>query len=213
MGAVVAFPEDFFDAIATKKAKHPVLFRQIAKVVSEEQDSKGMAVAGTTFTNLVAGTVDSNTTTAIRQALRDFNMRHFPQTTPPIGIYAAGSFCQMLTVPSFKFETNMRSFAKVFEAAGWNSDMQPSQYLLALAGVSLLDAELSGVLADASDPRQARVHKEFQITSGAEKELLTKFTKAPEFGETQGSFLSVPNWIRCRQQFFFWAEHNESMVD
>jgi hypothetical protein len=213
LGTILVFPDDFFSASdALVKQIGGPLFEWVPQVYSEERDANGVALSGpfATFVNKVGGNLDKNITTAARSMLAQYVATHHGELAPPISIYTAGKFCQMLTVPSFDFKNKMNAFVTAFRRAGGTS-LSPSRYFLSLAGVSLLDFDLSATLSDASDPDRLGIYKEFRVTD-PEKAVMTAFVKDPDFIRAQKLLLDPPDWDSCLEQFSFWAAHNERMV-
>ncbi len=217
LGTILVFPTEFFTAsdALTASVGRP-LFENVPLVYSEERDAQGIAIGAQgskySYVNKVGGNLDGNITTAARTMLATFLSNHYGPLAPPVGIYTAGKFCQMLTVPSFDFKSSMTAFANAFKAAGGVA-ISPSPCFLALVGASLIDASLAAVLIDPSDPRRAAIYQEFRVTD-TEKAVLSAFIHDKKFGDTQKKFLEdPPDWDCCSGQFLFWVGHNEHMVN
>jgi hypothetical protein len=167
-------------------------------------------------------------TDGIRKSIRGFIQGN--DNAPPVGIYTAGKFSQLLTIPWIDSATRT-NFAGVMRlatqaygnaAAGTRVDELPDTFP-ALVGLCLIDHAMAGLIPLSSvttpdGPALQPVMAEFQISSNPqslERQILSKFVHDPNF-QTAATLLqqgdSTPWQEVCGEQYFFWDPQNERAV-
>jgi hypothetical protein len=169
-----------------------------------------------------AGLLDQESTCLVRDAIWNFLSKNpaVPSKSgpPPISIYTAGKFCQLLTIPMISFAVNVglanTAYTDSLKGAlpGAFSERFPA-YL----GVCLVDTTLQAKLA--APPPDVDVDNsvaQFGIDKGGtEWPVITGFAADPNLAKATGSLLNVPNgpWLKtCDDQFLFWEANNERAI-
>jgi len=181
--------------------------------------------------NPSAGVLRNNATTQVRvdiaNYLQTFSQRNFGVPAPPVSIYCAGRFCQLVKIPAFQSTLPNSSFRDIVAlantaykkavGAGKPSKMQS---FLAFLGLCLLDNNL---VADLILPQPTQkvldAAAEFGISPGGtpyEWGLAKAFVQTQEFGDaTQLLMVGDANpWKShaTEEQAYFWDGFSEHAV-
>jgi hypothetical protein len=232
-GAVVMFPE-ILDEISTKgdaagvaagrTAGAPLFFHvptiqfcdgQNPNAPLQNPNSNGAAAVPVIRDS---GFVVADILEDVRTAVKDAVHKWFP-FAPPISLYTAGKFCQILTVAAFDFRNNVKVANQGYAAAVKHLPAKRSPNFPAFLGVLFMDAGLSATLSGAAG--SATVAKqalaEFQITDAGEVSAFQTLAKPGNFLVAQSNLLgnaspSQPTWTTCREQFIAWSPRTDAMV-
>jgi hypothetical protein len=150
---------------------------------------------------------------AVRTAIKDSVHKRFP-FAPPISLFTAGKFCQLLTVTLFDFKNNVRLANQGYEAAVTNLPAKRSPNFPAFLGVYLMDSSLTGAVSGATGPttEAQKALAEFGITDPGEMAVFGTLSQVGPFLTAQSNLLRPPLWTSCREQFLLWGIQNDAMV-
>jgi hypothetical protein len=171
-----------------------------------------------------SGVLVNAPTTSVRLAIAQFTRAYSP-ASPPIGIFCAGRFSQLVTIPYFSSTLPASSAFKDIislanqaytKAIGTGAESTLASFP-AFLGLCMLDV---GVVNDFPVPTPAliEVAGEFGITIGAgsrEWQIATAFTRAQEFSTATQLLMagdSDPWECGCQEQAYFWNGFSEHAI-
>jgi len=215
LGAAVVDP-GLLDAISKARPE----FTFVERTVVEKVGANWFARSGPR-----TGLAERDSTTRVRVAIAKYlKVKNFPMP-PPIGIYSAGRFCQLMNIPFFQStETNstfrniIRLTHQAFTEASAAAPAPALATLPAALGMCLLDGQISGGIRKLPKPGSISVKAleqilgEFHIDlSGPHGRLLKLFVKDPQF-KSAVNFLMAGDenpWDRTGntlEQAVFWID-------
>jgi hypothetical protein len=194
-------------------------FHFVERVVVELDDGNAIHRHGRS-----AGLLDEASTTAVRLAMAKY-INGAPGA-PPIGILAAGRFCQWVNIPTFDshFAPADGNFDKIialthnaYVAALGASPAPAAPAFRAFLGLCLCDENL---VFDFAAPTAALIQaaSEFGVTVGASTEwtISNAFVSHPDFQLAQRLFMrgDLDPWddAPTQEQIFFWKGRSEFAI-
>jgi hypothetical protein len=199
----------------------PPVFNLVDRTITE---TAGGAVTFNNPNTTTAGLLDQNATGLVRDAIWNFLQKNPAVPSkfgpPPISIYTAGKFCQLLTIPAMGFAANV-SLANSAYTASLKGALPAtfSGRFPAYLGLCLVDAILQTKLAaQAPDPDVNNSVAQFGIDSSptsTEWPVITGYAAHPSLTAASSSLLAgaaSPWLITCGDQFLFWAPNNERAI-
>jgi hypothetical protein len=229
-GAAIMFPEIFDEVVsggnaagvaAGRAAGAPLFYHvpaiqfcddQRVPVVNPNNPAPGNAPLITDSGFIVADIIDD-----VRVAIKDAVHSRFA-FAPPISLYTAGKFCQILTVPAYNLRTNISLANQGYQTVVKNLPTKRSPNFPAFLGVFLMDpgltASLSGAVGATTTAQNALA--EFQITDPGEISAFQNLAKPGDFMTAQSNLLGnvagPPTWTTCREQIVGWSPRTDGMV-
>jgi len=145
---------DFWYALGTAVISHPGLFNAVqaagpkfefvTRVVVDAHQNGDVDVRRPKTTGLL----EETSTNAVRLAIATF-LKGFAQAVPPVGVYTAGRFSQLVKIPLFNTKDPASTFDDVLKAAkvAFNAALQGGAQpalptLPALLGLCLMDGKV-----------------------------------------------------------------------
>jgi hypothetical protein len=176
------------------------------------------------------GTLEENPTTAVREAmaafLQKFSVENYSVLAPPVGIYCAGRFSQLITIPYFNSKKPRESsLSNIFDlahtaylkAVGKGPESKLASFP-AFLGVCLMDTRFSTKIQTPT-PEALAAAAEFGISPDRTKRewnIAQAFVKRVEFrGATyllQGADKNPWSGHVTSEQIFFWPDFNDHVV-
>jgi len=231
-GAAIMFPQMLDDVIsksnaislaAGRPAGAPLFYHSPTIQFCDGQNPNvpiknpniGDPVAATAPIIQDAGFIVSAIIDDIRGAIKDTVHQWFP-FAPPISLYTAGKFCQILTVPAFDIKNNISLANQGYQTAVQNLPAKRSPNFPAFLGVYLMDSGLTTSMAGGS-PSVQEALAEFQITDPGEISAFAALAKPGKFLKAQSNLLggvagAAAVWTHCREQFLAWSPETDGMV-
>jgi hypothetical protein len=172
------------------------------------------------------GLLENKPTTDVRLAIATF-VKGYSASAPPIGIYTAGRFCQLVLIPYFaSAQQDDSSFEDIIDlahqayvkAVGAGKESQLATFP-AFLGLCLMDGRLVQDFA-APTPKLIEILAEFGMKPDAttlEWQIATAFVKAPEFGDATQLLMLADNdpWQgggSTLEQAYFWDGKSEYAI-
>jgi hypothetical protein len=197
-------------------------FQLVTRTITETADPEPTGMYDPPLTDdTFAGVLDSDSTTDVRKAIWTYLTQAQTSPTrsiPPVSIYTAGKFCQLLNVPTTDFFEDIIANANAVykDALG---DYDPDTFtpgFPAFLGVCLVDSKLSGKVANPADADLTEAIGEFGINpdpASPERTVIASFTGDKRFQPLQRSLLNEGPWrTSCADQFLFWVGRSEHAV-
>jgi hypothetical protein len=192
----------------------PAVFTTISQRTITEPDTRF------SFTNTkTAGLLDADQTPLARAAIRSF-IQHNP-AAPPVSIYTAGRFCQLLLVDEIGFADIIDAAHNAYTDAvkGYTGSFPPA--FAAVLGLCLIDENLlKFIIKDTGqqspDQQLISFMGEFGMNpdrTSPERSVLNTFAKDSRFQKAAHTLMTGPTWQElCGDQFFFWGQNARAVL-
>jgi hypothetical protein len=200
---------------------HPKFFRVQRTITEIDAAGKETVVSkGSPQT----GNLDKDSTEAVRARIGQF-VKGYSQSAPPIGIYTAGRFCQLVNVPYFSSaKLNNSSFADIVALfhSGYLEAMhsEPESTLPtfpAFLGLIAMDAKMRFQFNQPTDQLD-RVLSEFGIVRGRDREwdIALRYDASQGFQEGVTLYMQSDSdpWedVGSGETFFWWNDIHTAHV-
>jgi hypothetical protein len=163
---------------------------------------------------LAAGFLDSDSTTLVRETIRDYVAKNLPRGAPPISLYTAGKMCQLWNTFKDGMLTSIsKAHAAYDKAAGKSAG---STALLTMVGLCLLDRNfVTEILLSQDQSLITAAAKEFDINQqGADWKVLQSLLKDTTFGDAHDLLFKAPCWDgiqACAEVFVFYGNFKRAV--
>lgn len=166
-----------------------------------------------TLTNTVsAGLLQPDPTTAVRKAIRKYYVDHHVAGAPPVSIFTAGRFSQLLQVPAIGFRKNVELAGQSYRNALQGHSERFTNGFVAFLGLCLVDSIITTEFANPSDPDLLDAIQEFGIDP-LELPNIVRYIGDEPFQKAQSDLLNGSGWpCGCLEQFRFWKGKNEHAI-
>jgi hypothetical protein len=211
LGTAVIDPAFLNDLLVTGQPQ----FTPVPVRVITEQDGTGAQTAA--FTNkTTAGLLEINSCTAFRNYVRQ-RIIQFSTAAPPISIYTAGRFSQLLCATKIGFKNLIGKLTTLYKSKSGNS--HPAAAFVAAIGVCIIDQRLATQVAlYPGQPIAQAFFVEFGITSSTDQTFLSGFCGNQAFTDVQKALLKgtastdTPWQDICPDQYLYWAPQNDRAI-
>jgi hypothetical protein len=161
------------------------------------------------------GLLRNKETTDVRNNIRQYYLRNTPGA-PPVSIFTAGRFSQLLLVPEIGFEASVNLAHQAYHDALQGTPERFSNGFVAFLGLCLVDSKVTIWFQTPTDPGLLDALSEFGIDpdfTKPELQVLTRYIAAKNFTTAQGNLLNGFGWPSgCVEQFLFWEGKNEHAI-
>jgi hypothetical protein len=215
LGVAVIRPE-LLDAIKAAGPVYDLIDRYVIEVQKGEQTLRPKDPR--------AGLLEHNPTTNVRVAIAKF-VKQFSPSAPPIGIYTAGRFCELVLLPNFASALPSSSSMKdvinlahtAYDGAIGHGPQSTLPTFPAFLGLCMMDGNFVAAFKKPTTLLKQAV-SEFGITidpKNLEWQIANLFVKAQEFRQAVKLFMAsdMTGWTsNTADQIFFWDGFTEHAI-
>lgn len=160
------------------------------------------------YTRPAAGYLNGDSTTQVRETIRDYVTAKLPAGAPPISLYTAGKMCQLWNTHKGPFQASIATAHAAFSKAIGKLDA--STALLTIVGLCLLDTNfVTGTLLGTDQGAIDDSAREFNLDrQGGEWKALQSLIKDPDFGKAHKALFTAPCWDglqACAEVIMFYG--------